>query len=662
MPDKTIHKINEGIFIVACCTIFLFCGFSLEKDTVSIVACSVIWIAPVAIYIYECFKESPKYLISKGVMYFIAIQISILVLMHFKYDFFSFGWISDYGDIEKFIFCFLAVAYLAMNYWIIKAFIAHNRNKEESNSKTDENEDFVCEELSEDGKLIVDALANYSQLFVDLQNGKQKIDELKIHLPKVLEDNFAFLIPQEELKKIAESNKYFSSFTQFASVVWANTHIKYDEKLLNEIKDSCIAYKDEIKDLFQNSFNAIHDFIKHPDKETCTHLLSNIIDSFKDDSVGFRIDMHLDGKLFAVVKHILKDTGKGTFQTFFNDERFFDKIEFENLNNDFGVYIKDSLKDLASSLDVEINTDIHSDDFNQCEPHGVSLFGLSMDAINIIKNLGDENKNMSIVVEETVKKRLIKTGVTTAGFFLLDAIVPGLGFISGVIFSSLADGISDELKEEEMADIKADIETKSQNLKQKVANIKSYQQQTKSNIEIISKEEDEKFEEIKNNFNQITDNSESIIKIIFLIERDYMLSFISKSKYLKKTDAIVLKKYIPSEKKIMQKEFDYLKGLKKILSSHSYMRKKGIKEDEFVNTNLINKICLMFAINCIIFVKSMALLLYKQVYNTMKNEMIKYKSEIFSYTEKVSEEGEDIERITKELEDLKKDYNTYATT
>ena len=127
--NRVVDIINAGWLLLLCALPFVLSGIVLDNSEVWCVLC-VIWIFPLFCYIIDCFPRLSLYMrillnrnLSKGGIYLLAIQYSIIAIVLVEYGFLNVDVFANMKPWEGASIGILLISYLLMNIWIIKGFI-----------------------------------------------------------------------------------------------------------------------------------------------------------------------------------------------------------------------------------------------------------------------------------------------------------------------------------------------------------------------------------------------------------------------------------------------------------------------------------------------------------------------------------------------------------
>lgn len=633
----------------------------------------IIWSVPVSLYVIDTFsppsfsiERKIGYNISRGTMYLLAIQYSILTIALLEYHIVNIVNIlhSPWWTIS--IAALVLSLYIAMNCYIIKGFLL---------SKYDDSKDVlipICrnEDLTKESKCVFEAAINYSTIVSKYQEEIKNLENIQIPVPEEPSENnkTPFINYLKNLSNVPKSHAEFASLEQFIlSVADKSGFYDFGDNIihnLDEMLHDGVSYAAGLKDIVIDAKSSFADYISHQDHETTYKLLSNIKKCITSDihSPKFKFDIaHSHGEyghFSTIIKHVTKDIGKGGAATFFDSE------QLDNLNEDFAEQFSQHIGDIANSIPTNVDIDVWDSDFD-CNAH----FPLITTAIEVFK-LGSKGLDDDVNMGSAIGKSINKIGLTAGGAYLggvLGTLVfPGIGtmigsMIGGWLGKKGAHSINTAELKRLQNELSEQIEILQQAAKDAQNNIEQYQKETTLNISSIAKNKNIAFEDIKkdNPFEEYSQNT--MLIAVSIIIRDYLKHIIKNCEddsNITSMQIQQLRQYIPSNLQINRYPQESL-GL--LLSSQKYI-KNNINEDYRYNSELMNEICLKAIVKSITILKSLQALWYNKIfveykdsiYNIMKesNEHIKkYVENVDKEKKRIDEELDKVERIKKEVED-----------
>lgn len=615
MSDNIIAKLNDGWLLLFCIVTFAICGFIIN-DTTTNIAISVCWTIAIICFIIRVINDSgydifglKSYEISQGTINLLAIQYSILSVVEIKYHIFTSLW-QNSGFILRIILGAAGVLYIIMNIAIWLGFIV--KKKEQATRIVSPK--YNAQDIPSDAVCIFSALDTFENIIQGHKREMFKLEEFTIPVPEKpsTKNKAPFVDYLQSLSNLPKNHPEFAALEQFALMVTENSHLhnfgdELSHSLVNMVKDGW-DYAGGLKDLLIITKNSVADYISNPTKETSLALWNNIQHCMQHDFHGAKFHLDIEhakglwGKIATILKHSASDTGKGTFETFFNNDTFHD------LNANFADQFSAHLDDIASSISTDIDMDVWDPDFN-----ADSHFPMISSVIELCR-LGSKYANGDVDMEKAETKRL----------------------------------------QGELGDQVKRIEERAKEAKQ---NIEQYQRQTAEKITNVAQRESENFEELKNESPLSGYSNKSMLQAVSMITKEYLIHFIHEveDKYgaSKKTETSNLQKYVPSadQIKVYPKE-----SLGLILSSQKYIR-DNFKEDYRYNSKLINEICISSVIQKITVTKTLQALWYNQVFNDYKtsvaNIMQKSNDYIKEYIDNVDLEKHAIDIEVTRAEEIK---------
>ena len=669
MFDKVIDKINDGWLLLFCIVPFAICGYIIN-DIFTNIAISLCWAIAIICFIIRALIDSgyglyglKKYEISQGTINLLAIQYSILSIVEIKYHIFNSLWQSS-GPLLRVILGVACVLYLIMNVAVWLGFVV----KKKDDPKRIVIPQYKNQDIPKDAACVFSALDSFEDIINGHIREMDKLENLKIPVPEEpSEENKApFVDYLQSLSNLPKTHPEFAALEQFVLMVADKSHL-YDfgedlsHSLVGMAKDGW-GYAEGLKDLLIDTKCSVADYISNPTKETSLALWHNIQHCMQHDIHGAKFHLDIEharglwGKVGTLLKHSASDTGKGAFETFFNDDAFHD------LNANFAEQFSEHLDDIASSIPTDIDLDVWDPDFN-ADAH----FPMISTAIELCR-LGAKYADGDVDMEKAAAKSGVKIGMTAGGAYLGGVIgsflFPGVGTAVGAMIGGWLGrfGANKINKAEtkrlqgELEDQVKRIELRAEEAKQ---NIEQYQRLTAENITDVAQRESENFEELKHDSPLAGYSEKSMLQAVSIIAKEYLVHFIheeeNKFGTIKEEELSKLKKYLPSadQIKVYPKE-----SLGLILSSQKYIR-DHFKEDYRYNSELMNEICISSVVQKMSLTKTLQTLWYNQVFNDYKasiaNIMQKSNDYIKAYVDNVDIEKQAIDEEIARAEDIKKE-------
>lgn len=667
MSDKIIDKINDGWFLLFCIVPFAICGYIIN-DILTNIAISVCWAVAIICFIIRSMIDSgydlfglKNYEISQGTINLLAIQYSILSIVEIKYHVLTSLWQSS-GSLLRFILCVAGVLFLIMNVAVWFGFVV----KKKDDPKRIVTPKYNTHDIPKDAACVFSALDSFEAIIQGHKEEMDKLEELVIPVPEEpSEENKApFVDYLQSLSSLPKSHPEFAALEQFALMVADKSHL-YDfgeelsHSLVDMVKDGW-DYAGSLKDLLIDTKCSVVDYISNPTKETSLSLWHNIQHCMQHDIHGAKFHLDIEharglwGKVGTVLKHSASDTGKGAFETFFNEEAFHD------LNANFAEQFSEHLDDIASSIPTDIDMDVWAPDFN-ADAH----FPMISTAIELCR-LGSKYADGDVDMEKAATKSGVKIGMTAGGAYLGGVIgsflFPGVGTAVGAMIGGwLGRFGANKINKAETKRLQGELEDQVKRIEERAEeakqNIEQYQHQTAERITDVAQRESENFEELKHESPLAEYSDKSILQAVSIIAKEYLVHFIheAEDKYgdSKEAETSYLKKYLPSADQIKEYPKESL-GL--ILSSQKYIR-DNFEEDYRYNSELMNEICISSVVQKMSLTKTLQALWYNQVFNDYKssvaNIMQKSNDYIEEYVDNVDLEKQAIDAEVARAEEIK---------
>ena len=667
MSENIINNINGGLMLLVCVAIFAICGYFIN-DTFTSIALLVCWAVAIIFFVIRTLIDSGydlyglnSYEISQGTINLLAIQYSILSIVEIKYHVLISLWLSS-DSLLRFFLCVACVLYLIMNVAVWLGFVV----KKKDDPKRIVIPKYNTQDIPKDAACVFSALDSFEDIIQVHKEELDKLEGLIIPVPEEpSEDNKApFVDYLQSLSNLPKNHPEFAALEQFALMVADKSHL-YDfgeelsHILVDMVKDGW-DYAGGLKGLLLNTKVSFTDFISNPSEETKRLLCDNIKHCLQNDFHGAKFHLDIEharglwGKLGTILKHSASDTGKGAFETFFNDEAFHD------LNANFAEQFSEHLDDIASSIPTDVDMDVWDSDFN-ADAH----FPMISTAIELCR-LGSKYADGDVDMEKAATKSGVKIGMTAGGVYLGGVIgsflFPGVGTAVGAMIGGwLGRFGANKFNKTETKRLQGELEDQVKRIEERAEeakqNIEQYQRQTSEKITDVAKKESEHFEELKHDSPLSEYSYKSMLQAVSIIAKEYLVHFIheAETKYgaSKEAETLNLKKYLPSgdQIKVYPKE-----SLGLILSSQKYIR-DNFKEDYRYNSKLINEICISSVIQKITVTKTLQALWYNQFFNDYKtsvaNIMQKSNDYIKEYIDNVDLEKHAIDIEVTRAEEIK---------
>ena len=676
MSDKIIDKINDGWLLLFCIVPFAICGYIIN-DIFTIIAVSLFWTIAIICFIIRALIDSgydlyglKDYEISQGAINLLAIQYSILSIVEIKYHIITSLWLNS-SPLLRIILGVAGVLYLIMSVAVWLGFVV----KKKDNPKPIVVPDYNTQDIPKDALTVFAALDSFEDVINDHKMEMDKLENLKIPVPEEpSEENKApFVDYLQSLSNLPKSHPEFSALEQFVLMVADKSHLfdfgnELSHSLVDMSKDGW-SYAGGLKDLLFDTKSSVADYISNPTKETSLALWHNIQHCMQHDFHGAKFHFDIEharglwGKVGTLLKHSASDTGKGIFETFFNDDAFHD------LNENLAEQFSEHLDDIASSIPTDIDMDVWDPDFN-ADAH----FPMISTAVELCR-LGAKYADGNVDMEKAAAKSGVKIGMTAGGAYLGGVIgsflFPGVGTAVGAMIGGwLGRFGANKINKAETKRLQGELENQVKRIEQRAEeakqNIEQYQLRTAENIIDVAKTESENFEELKHDSPLAGYSEKSMLQAVSIIAKEYLVHFIHEAerKYgtIREEETSKLKNFLPSTDQINVYPKESL-GL--ILSSQKYIR-NHFKEDYRYNSELMNEICISSVVQKLSLTKTLQALWYNQLYNDYKtsiaNVMQKSNDYIKEYVDNVDLEkravDEEIERAEEIKEELENEMKT----
>ena len=676
MSDKIIDKINDGWLLLFCIVPFAICGYIIN-DIFTIIAVSLFWTIAIICFIIRALIDSgydlyglKNYEISQGAINLLAIQYSILSIVEIKYHIITSLWLNS-SPLLRIILGVAGVLYLIMNVAVWLGFVV----KKKDNPKPIVVPDYNTQDIPKDALTVFAALDSFEDIINDHTLEMDKLENLIIPVPEEpSEENKApFVDYLQSLSNLPKSHPEFAALEQFVLMVADKSHLyDFGEELSHSLVDMSKdgwSYAGGLKDLLFDTKSSVADYISNPTKETSLALWHNIQHCMQHDFHGAKFHFDIEharglwGKVGTLLKHSASDTGKGIFETFFNDDAFHD------LNENLAEQFSEHLDDIASSIPTDIDMDVWDPDFN-ADAH----FPMISTAVELCR-LGVKYADGDVDMEKAAAKSGVKIGMTAGGAYLGGVIgsflFPGVGTAVGAMIGGwLGRFGANKINKAETKRLQGELEKQVKRIEQRAEeakqNIEQYQLRTAENITDVAKIESENFEELKHDSPLVGYSEKSMLQAVSIIAKEYLVHFIHEAerKYgtIKEEETSKLKKFLPSTDQIRVYPKESL-GL--ILSSQKYIR-NHFKEDYRYNSELMNEICISSVVQKLSLTKTLQALWYNQVYidykTSIANVMQKSNDYIKEYVDNVDLEkravDEEIERAEEIKEELENEMKT----
>lgn len=183
--NAIVDRINNGWLLFICLLPFVCIGAFMNRVALTI-SLLLIWFTPITLFILD---QIPKnlfdiekkigYEISRGAIYLLAIQYSVLSIAILGYHIISFDRIQGCTLLVKLCTAVIVLAYLLMNYLIIKGFL-FTKNHSQEDIKAPK---FEKQNLSAEANCIFEATQSYSEIVSLHHMQMEDLRELSIPVP-----------------------------------------------------------------------------------------------------------------------------------------------------------------------------------------------------------------------------------------------------------------------------------------------------------------------------------------------------------------------------------------------------------------------------------------------------------------------------------------------
>lgn len=687
MSGRVVNKINEGLALLLFVLPFIIWSIYVD-DTGTTIVLAAIWAFPLLIYCFDWLLialshsgkgqvlinrvHHSKFILSRLSLYLLLFTWSLIVVLLGHYQILSRERLGDMLHNSSIVGLIGLVVLLAVfvfaNIYILCGFVIERRTQKSMPQKPSVD----YERIPAEGKCLMDSLDCFTSIIKEHKSDNGLIQSLQIPLYKgnVKDSKAPFMDYLNELSAIPKSHPEFASLEQFLLMVADNSGV-------NDLMDSVgtnlqglandgVEYARGLKDLLGETKDVVANFAHHPDSETIHSLLENIAQAMDKDvhRPYFRLRFsHAGGeygKLKFLVKHLFQDTGKGIFNT------FFDENSFQELNEDFVEAFSEHIDDIVSSLPTDVEVDIWDPDFD-----GSAHFPIITTAIEAIK-LGDKYMDGTVDMEKAFEKSATKVGLTAGGAYLGSIVGSFICPVAGTAIGAMLGGWlgrkgAKEINTSDLKELQNEFLEQSQHLQQRVEeaknNIGLYQHYANNNIVNIVERESSRFEELKNE-NPIKNYDDTTsYKTVSIIVRDYLKSIVdAQEKQHKGMDLSRLKSYIPSTEQISKYPQE---SLALMLSSKEYIN-QNCYADSYCNFDVINEVCLSKIVTDISLVETLQTVWCNQIYNEYKNAistiLVDSNNSIEEYVKLVQQEKTAIDSEVKKAEEIKKKVEQEAKT
>lgn len=675
--NAIVNRINKGWLLIICLLPFICIG--TYKNCVALtISLILIWFTPITLFVLDLIPKNLfdierkiGYEISRGAIYLLAIQYSVLSVCIFGYHIINLDKIQIGSLGLKLFVAIIILAYLLMNYLIIKGFLFTKIHTQEDVKAPK----FETHDLSAEANCIFEATKSYSEIVSQHHIQMEELQGLNIPVPQEPSETnkTPFVDYLKELSDMPKSHASLASLEQFALAI-ADKSGLYDfgDKIIDNLqglaKDG-VDYVVDLKDVLLSSKESFADYLSHHDHETTHTLLDNIKHCIYSDFHGAKIRFDLShahgeyDKLGTVLKHLASDTGKGSVETFFDSDKL------DEINHNFAEQFSEHIDDIASSMPTDVDIDVWNPDFN-CDAH----FPLITTAIETFKLGSKYFSDDDINMRSAFEKSATKIGMTAGGAYLGSAlgtlVFPGVGTMIGAMIGGWlgkkgAHSINTAELKRLQDELAKQVQVIQDTAKLAQENILRYQEETTANISAIANRENQAFQSIKDDdpFQSYSENT--MLFATALIYRDYIVQLIcdlNNDDDTQKKHAQILEQYLPSSQQIKLYPRESL-GL--LLSSQKYIV-NNMEEDYRYNSSLMNEICLSSVVKSIAVLKSLQALWYNKIYTEYKDSIYKVMKEsngqIEAYVDNIDAEKKRIDDEVDKASHIKKQVEDEAKT
>ena len=274
------------------------------------------------------------------------------------------------------------------------------------------------------------AFCGLDNLILKLKEEEEALSQLEIPVPAMpTEINPAPYIDYvKEISEIGKSHNKFASLEQLLLSVTSFPNLDgWSSDLLKTFK-AMGHVPATAGGGIASAVESMKSFVHHPDNDTSSELMSNIIERLKDSghSQFFRTKLiHFHNKFGTLFSECLKDAGKGTADTF--------------IPCDLGSRIHDSLGDAEGAFEDLFHHfipefDLSGDEMFEAGFDFEGHFPIITTAREVFKNIGrhnDGNVDMESSIQHSLTKVAGVAGGAGIGALIGSVVFPGVGTVIG---------------------------------------------------------------------------------------------------------------------------------------------------------------------------------------------------------------------------------------
>lgn len=642
--------------------IAILCLMVFEYHRISMITFIIELLVLCEYYILVIFKFD-KYNIAEGALLLFIFQLSIVIYAIGELDVVDFQ--SSFG--ARLAAGLFLLAYSVLSFWIAKGFIIIKEEEEErkleipvspNTSFTDEAKCLLAS---------VDEIDNMQQSFLEQ---RLSVDHLSVPIPSLPteETPTPFVDYLKKVSNLPTDYPALASLEQFLGTMYANQNWDNTFDILEDSVSSAASesghYLVGLKKLLVDTKDSISDYIHHPDSETTSLLIKNVVKTFSDDfhSSYFRLGLEhaegLGGKAAYVLRKFATDSLKGGTESFINSD------ELQNLNSNLVSSFHDAFDHIVSSTPHEIDIDIFSPDFD-----GSAHFPFITTAIEAFR-LADKWTDGDVDMVSAAEKSAVKVVGTGGGVYIGGAIgtliCPGVGSAIGALVGGwLGRKFANNLNRQELERLQEEYESQYNRLlelaEQAKNHISSAQLETSALISQLAKEEHQIFEAAKEStpFEKVCHNE--LLYAVDIIIRDYIL-YVVNLQNKEGNPVSELYSYLPSidQIRVYPKE-----SLKLMISSQSAI-KGSFPNSDYYDFDVILQVCIEMMIKNVALYKTLQCIWYTEIYDAFKTSISRVLTEsdsyIKEYVEIVESERQIVQRQKQNVDDAESRVRSEART
>lgn len=399
-----------------------------------------------------------------------------------------------------------------------------------------------------------------------------------------------------------------------------------------------------------SAVKSMKSFVHHPDNETSSELMTNIIERLKESghSQFFKMKlMHSHNKFGTLFNECLKDAGKGTADTFVPD--------------DLGSKIHDSLGDAEGAFEELFHHfipefDLPGDEMFETGFDFDGHFPIITTAREVFKNIGrynDSDVDMGTSIQHSLTKVAGVAGGAGIGALIGSVVFPGVGTVIGSMIGGwLGRSGATKLNAAEFERLKSEFESEKNELDRLISSAQESIKNKQICVNTAISEKAVKCNEDYKKSQQISPLSEFNIgllqKAVFILIYDYVWDcaeqYSPKNKICDNEKYTALLNILPTRYEMANHE-DYLF---RTLSEIDCMISTGyIKEPQFME---LHRICTVF--QQVIMAHALSLQALHLVW--MEQTRLLYTSSVRQVTETMESEFEGLNNHVKQQEAIVK--------